>query len=119
MSERPESCSCEKIFKFWCRCRYATHDFVAADAGKHDAIPLGGEAHPELRGSATIVAGGRHKTAVWCFGRRLGLSLFFWVWWTDVDVPASAAAFFFHFAKVGAFIPVGFGVVVVGDGVEA
>src|SRR6266851_6765804 len=37
----------------------------------------------------------------------------------DIDVSAGAAALFFDFAEVGALVPVGFGVVVVGDGVEA
>src|SRR5713226_9088961 len=67
MSERAELCSCEKIFEFRCGCWHSTHDLVAADAGKHDAIPLRGQAHPELRGRAAIVAGGRHKEAVWSF----------------------------------------------------
>ena len=38
---------------------------------------------------------------------------------TDVDVPAGAAALFFNFGEIGALVPVGFGVVVVGDGIEA
>src|SRR6266849_5850398 len=37
----------------------------------------------------------------------------------DIDVSAGAAALFFDFAEVGALVPIGFGVVVVGDGVEA
>ncbi len=36
----------------------------------------------------------------------------------DVDVAAGAAASFFYFGEIGALVPVGFGVVVVGDGVE-
>ena len=36
-----------------------------------------------------------------------------------IDVGAGAAALFFDFGEVGALVPVGFGVVVVGDGVEA
>ena len=36
-----------------------------------------------------------------------------------VDVAAGAAAFFFDFGEIGTLVPVGFGVVVVGDGVEA
>ena len=38
---------------------------------------------------------------------------------TDVDVPAGATALFFNFGEIGALVPVGFGVVIVGDGIEA
>src|SRR5258708_7016734 len=38
---------------------------------------------------------------------------------TDIDVATGAAAFFFDFGEIGAFVPVGFGVVVIGDRIEA
>ena len=37
---------------------------------------------------------------------------------TDVDVPAGAAALFFNFSEIGALVPVRFGIVVVGEGIE-
>ena len=33
----------------------------------------------------------------------------------DIDVPAGAAALFFNFREIGALVPVGFGVIIVGD----
>src|SRR5439155_21746368 len=69
MSEGSEFCSCEKIFKFWCGCWHTTHDLVATDAGKHDATPLGGQAHPDLRRRLAIVAGSLYKAITRRFGR--------------------------------------------------
>ena len=34
--------SCEKILEFRCGRWHTTHDLVATDAGKHNAIPLRG-----------------------------------------------------------------------------
>src|SRR5260370_15704954 len=34
-------------------------------------------------------------------------------------MPASPATFFFHFGEIGTLVPIWFGIVVVGDGVEA
>ena len=52
-------------------------------------------------------------------GIRMGIVVFFWILRTDIDVPTCLAAFFFDFGEIRAFIPVGFGVVVVGDCVKA
>ena len=107
---------CEKILKFGRRRWHATHDLVAANAGKHDPIPMRGKAHPHLRGSAAVVAGSWHKARVRRFRTSLGRGPFFQA---DVDVPAGAAPFFFDFGEIGAFVPVGFGVVVVGHRIQA
>src|SRR6266404_1709352 len=100
MSERAELSSCEKIFEFLCRRRYAPHSLVATDAGEHDMIPLRGQAHLDLPGSAAIVAGSRHKAAARRFGSWFGLVFFFQILSTDIDVPAGAAALFFHFGEI-------------------
>ena len=47
------------------------------------------------------------------------LSPFFVISPTDVDVPTDAAVFLFDLAEIRALIPVGFRIIVVGDGVEA
>src|SRR5882762_10054571 len=52
MSEHMELCSGEKISQLRYRRWHATHSLVATDAGKDDAIPLRGQAHPDLRESA-------------------------------------------------------------------
>src|SRR5208282_1701892 len=119
MSEVTELCSCEKILKFGHRCWHAAHDFVATDAGKHDAISLRGHTHPDLRRSAAIVAGSWHKAAVRRFGRWFRRGDCFRILRADVDVPAGATALFFNFGEIGALVPVRFGVVIVGDGIEA
>src|SRR5271157_1628001 len=64
MGEDAELCSCEKIFKFGRGCGHTAHHFVATDPGKHNAISLRSHTHPEVRRSAAIVAGSRHKAAV-------------------------------------------------------
>src|SRR5580692_4616980 len=99
MSEGAELCSCEKILKFGRRCGHTAHDFVATDAGKHDAISLRGHTHPNLRRSAAIVARSWHKAAVRRFGRWFRRGDCFLILSTDVDVPTGAAAFFFNFSE--------------------
>src|SRR5207253_10676250 len=37
----------------------------------------------------------------------------------NIDVAAGNASLFFHFGEIGALVPVGLGVVVVGQGIEA
>src|ERR1700677_635711 len=112
MSEEAEFCSCKKIFKFRGWCRASTQNLVATDAGKDDAISLRGQAQPDLRRSAAVVAESRHKAVVRIFGKWFGQRLFVWISPTDVDVPASAAAFFFNFGEIGTLVPVRFGVVI-------
>src|SRR5260370_3592634 len=115
MSEHTELGSCDKILELRCRHGHSTDKFVANSARKHYAIFLGSQAHPDLLGSVAVVRGHRHKTVV----RRFGLGFFPGILQTDVDVPAGAAAHLFNFGEIGAIIPVRFGVVVPGDGVEA
>src|SRR6266403_216900 len=119
MSQRPELCFCEKICEFRCGRWHTTHYLVATDAGKHYAIPLRAQTHPDLRRSATVVAGSRHEAFLGGFGRWFGRGFFFRIPRTDIDMPAGTAAFFFDCSEIGALVPVGFGVVVVGDSVEA
>src|ERR1700724_2298358 len=102
-SECAELCSCEKIFELRCGRWNSTHDLVATDARKHDAIPLRAQAQPDFRRSAAIVPGSRDKAAVERLVRLPGLRLFFGILWTDVDMPAGAATFFFDFGEIGAF----------------
>src|ERR1700686_4828255 len=119
MSELPKLCSCEKIFEFWGWCWYPSHNFVAADAGKQDAISLRRQTRAELRGRAAVgtgigQAGVARNLRIW-FERVVFLRILR----ARIDVPTDASALFFNFCEIGALIPVGFGVVVVGDGVEA
>src|SRR5262249_42307300 len=46
--ELPELAGCQKIFEFRRGCWHATGDFVAADAGEHDAIALRHDARFDL-----------------------------------------------------------------------
>src|SRR5215472_16215605 len=41
-----------------------------------------------------------------------------WFLLPDIDVAAGASALFLNFCEVRALVPVGFGIVVVGDGIE-
>src|SRR5205807_10028544 len=54
----------------------------------------------------------------WRLGARLGLGRLILVFLSYVDVPTCAAAFFFDFGEIRAFVPIGFGVIVVGNGVK-
>src|SRR6266849_4410789 len=116
MSEHPELASCQKICKLRCGCWHPAGDLVASDAGEHDAISLRGHASSELTASfgrtTTTRAGSCRKVVA----VKLEFEDFLLA---NINVAASAAAPFFHFGEVGAFVPVGFGVVVVGDGIEA
>src|ERR1700723_491236 len=118
MSESAELYSCKKILKFRRGGGHTAHDFVASDAGKHDAISLRGHTDPEVRRSAAIVAGSWHKAAMSRFGRRFRCWDFFRILPTDVDVPAGAATFFFNLREIGALVPVGFGAVIHRERVE-
>src|SRR5713101_835646 len=112
MSQGPEPCSREKVFEFRYGRWHATHSLVATNAGKHDPIALRGQAHPDLRGSAAIVAKARHKTVARRFGRWFGRGPFCRILRTDIDVPAGAATPFFDFGEIGTLVPIGFGIVV-------
>src|ERR1700679_3359801 len=68
-SESAELRSCKKILKLGRGGGHTAHDFVAPDAGKHDAISLRGHAHPEVRSSSSIVAGSWHKAGMNRLGR--------------------------------------------------
>ena len=110
--------------QFGVGCWYATaRGFFSADSGERDTISLslmhaailleGSEESPLESGVAakrSVLQTGHEESCVLicsCPSR------------TEIDVGAGAAAFFFHFGEIGALVPVGFGVVVVGDGVEA
>ena len=71
-----------------------------------------------MQRSAAIVARSWHKTGVNRFGWWFRRWDVFRILRTDVDVPAGAPALFFNFGEIGALVPVGFGVVIVGDGIE-
>ena len=58
-----------------------------------------------------------YKWGVRCFNAATSGSGFCLV--PDVDVAAHSAAPLFNHGEIGTLIPVGFGVVIVGDGVEA
>src|SRR6266404_976659 len=119
VSQGPKSCSREKISEFRFGRRHTTHNLVSTNACEYDPISLRGQAHPNLRVSTAIIAGSRHKTVPSRFGMLFGLGFEFWLLRTDVDVPTPATAFVFDFREIGAFVPVGFGVIVIRDCVEA
>src|SRR5580700_7683059 len=104
MSQHPELCSCEEILEFWYGRWHSTHDLVATDAGKYDAISLRGQAHLELRRSAAVVARSQHETVVGRCWRWSGVVLFLRILLTEVDVPAYATTLLFHFCEVGALV---------------
>src|SRR6266404_1987612 len=103
--ERSEVTSCEKIFEFRYRRRYAAGDFVTADAGEHDANSLRPHARREqaVRLVGTTGVGTRNRSKSVPIELELERLLL-----ADVDVSAGAAALFFYFGEIGAFVPVGF-----------
>ena len=108
--------SCQEVFQFGGGSRDAAGDFVAADAGEDYAVSLGGHA------GCDMTAGFGRTTAAGAGNRREMIAVEFKLErfsFANVDVGAGATALFFYFGEVGALVPVGLGVVVAGDGVEA
>src|SRR6266404_3991830 len=114
MRERTELCSCEKVGKLRRRRWHATRDLVTSDAGKDDAISLRNHACGELcRSLVGPTAGSRSRLESVALEFELeGFAR------ADIDVATGPSALFFDLREIRALVPVGFGVVVVGDSVE-
>src|SRR5258707_310186 len=115
MCKISETTSCKEILELRRRRWHAAHYFVATDAGKDDAISLRRHARRELAArfvKTNAGAGGRGKAIAVEFELERFLL-------ADVDVGTGSATLFFHFGEIGTLVPVGFGVVVIGEGVEA
>src|SRR6266404_4958003 len=115
MRERTELCSCEKVGKLRRRRWHATRDLVTSDAGKDDAISLRNHACGELcRSLVGPTAGSRSRLESVALEFELeGFAR------ADIDVATGPSALFFDLREIRALVPVGFGVIVVGDRIEA
>src|ERR1700733_5068264 len=119
MSEPAELSSCEKSLKFGRRGGHTAHDLVTTDSGEHRTISLRGHTHSNLRRCAAIVTGSWHKATVSTFGWWFRHGDLFRILCAHIDVPASAPALFFNFGEIWSLVPIRFGVVIVGNGIEA
>src|SRR5579863_2554831 len=112
MGERSEIASRDEIFEFRCGCRDPARDLVATGARQHSATALRGHILSELPGSFVSRASStRSCCKVVAFEFKAVVR-------SDVDLAPSAATLFFYLRKVGALVPVGLGIVVVGDSIE-
>src|ERR1700733_9613930 len=115
MREFLELRSCQQIRKLRRRCWQSSCEFIASHPGESDAISLARQARLELSSDCgRAAARARSSPKAIAFRPEPGASL-----GTDIDVRAGPATLSLDGCEVGPFVPVGFGVVVIREGIES